>query len=250
MIRRATILDQNQIEELRQKALSKVSIEDYSLLQQRAILEQWKDEDFCKVLSEEEGYVIVFDNKILAFGSYHAEQNQITQLYVDPEYQGWYFGKKLLQQLEIVAQTNGFLDITVNAYLPTVAFFKNIIIVPLKRIYTSIKTKKLSHFLWKNTFNLTKSGYNFTIEQRKDLLMLTNGNLDAKTLKTFNFLNSLKLNFLSIERILKMKTELTFDQKTVILGLLRKQHNMKTNLYRHYQPVKQHKPRRIAKPKG
>lgn len=37
MIRRATILDQNQIEELRQKALSKVSIEDYSLLQQRAI---------------------------------------------------------------------------------------------------------------------------------------------------------------------------------------------------------------------
>ncbi|MBW3058975.1 hypothetical protein D6D54_05085 [Spiroplasma poulsonii] len=80
--------------------------------------------------------------------------------------------------------------------------------------------------------------------------MLTNGNLDAKTLKTFNFLNSLKLNFLSIERILKMKTELTFDQKTVIIGLLRKQHNMKTNLYRHYQPVKQHKPRRIAKPKG
>ncbi len=79
--------------------------------------------------------------------------------------------------------------------------------------------------------------------------MLINGNLDAKTLKTFNFLNSLKLNFLSIERILKTKTELTFDQKTVILGLLRKQHNMKANPYRHYQPTKQQKPHRIAKQK-
>lgn len=68
--------------------------------------------------------------------------------------------------------------------------------------------------------------------------MLTNENLDAKTLKTFNFLNSLKLNFISIEMILKTKTELIFDQKTTILGLLWKQHNMKTNLYRHYQPTK------------
>lgn len=50
--------------------------------------------------------------------------------------------------------------------------------------------------------------------------MLTNENLDAKTLKTFNFLNSLKLNFISIEMILKTKTELIFDQKTTILGLL------------------------------
>lgn len=40
MILRATILDQKQIEKLRQKTLSKVSIKDYSLLQQTAILEQ------------------------------------------------------------------------------------------------------------------------------------------------------------------------------------------------------------------
>ncbi|WP_424527252.1 hypothetical protein [Spiroplasma endosymbiont of Glossina fuscipes fuscipes] len=46
--------------------MSKISIEDYSLLQQTAILQQWQNEDFCKVLSEEEGYFIVFDNKILA----------------------------------------------------------------------------------------------------------------------------------------------------------------------------------------
>ncbi|WP_283272517.1 GNAT family N-acetyltransferase [Spiroplasma sp. SV19] len=139
MIRRATILDQHQIEELRQKAFSKISIGDYSLLQQAAILQQWQNEDFCKVLIQEEGYVIIFENKILAFGSYHFEQNQITQLYVDPAYQGWYFGKKMLQQLEAVAQANDFLDITVDAYLPTVAFFQ-------KHHYSAIK-KNLHNYV-------------------------------------------------------------------------------------------------------
>ncbi|WP_070406772.1 MULTISPECIES: GNAT family N-acetyltransferase [unclassified Spiroplasma] len=152
MIRRATILDQKQIEELGQKVLSKISIEDYSLLQQTAILQRWQNEDFCKVLSEEEGYVIVFDNKILAFGSYHSEQNRITQLYVDPEYQGWYFGKKMLQQLETVAQANGFLDLTVDAYLPTVAFFQKHHYSAIKKNLHLSQNEEITTFFMKKYF--------------------------------------------------------------------------------------------------
>ncbi|WP_426605930.1 hypothetical protein [Spiroplasma endosymbiont of Glossina fuscipes fuscipes] len=38
----------------------------------------------------------------------------------------------MLQQLETAAQANGFLDLTVDAYLPTVAFFQ-------KHHYSAIK---------------------------------------------------------------------------------------------------------------
>ncbi|WP_425379379.1 hypothetical protein [Spiroplasma endosymbiont of Stenodema calcarata] len=75
--------------------------------------------------------------------------------------------------------------------------------------------------------------------------MVTKINLDAKTLKAFNFLNSLKLSFLSIERILNTKTELTLHQKAVIIALLRKQHNMKSNFFRHYQSPPKYKPHQI-----
>ncbi|WP_425379380.1 GNAT family N-acetyltransferase [Spiroplasma endosymbiont of Stenodema calcarata] len=80
--------------------------------------------------------MIVFEHKILAYGAYSFRQNKITQLYVDPEYQGWYFGQKLLYQLEKIAQGYGFLDVTVHAYLPAVSFFQ-------KHHYSAIK--KNSH---------------------------------------------------------------------------------------------------------
>lgn len=69
--------------------------------------------------------------------------------------------------------------------------------------------------------------------------MLTKLNLDPKELKTFKFLNSLKLNFLSIERILKVKTELTFTQKETILNLMRQQYNIKIKANYNARPVSQ-----------
>ncbi|MFU0252046.1 GNAT family N-acetyltransferase [Spiroplasma sp. Moj] len=133
MIRKATIIDQDQINQLRQKIIKKISLDDYNLLEQEAILQYFQNNNFYKKLETEIGYVISFENKILGYGAYHPQQNQITDLYVDPEYQGWYFGKKLIKQLELEAQTNGFLDITVNAFLPAVTFFQKHHYIAMKK---------------------------------------------------------------------------------------------------------------------
>ncbi len=69
--------------------------------------------------------------------------------------------------------------------------------------------------------------------------MLNKLNLDPKALKTFKFLNSLKLNFLSIERILKAKTELTFVQKETILNLMRQEYNIKIKANYNAHPISQ-----------
>ncbi|WFG95490.1 hypothetical protein M1771_05150 [Spiroplasma citri] len=69
--------------------------------------------------------------------------------------------------------------------------------------------------------------------------MLTKLNLHPKVLKTFKFLNSLKLNFLSIERILKVKTKLTFTQKETILNLMRQKYNIKIKANYNARPVSQ-----------
>ncbi|MFU0252349.1 hypothetical protein [Spiroplasma sp. Moj] len=76
--------------------------------------------------------------------------------------------------------------------------------------------------------------------------MLNKLNLDPKALKTFKFLNSLKLNFLSIERILKAKTELTFDQKETILNLMRQQYNINIKANYNARPIGQTQQRKQA----
>ncbi|WFG95491.1 GNAT family N-acetyltransferase [Spiroplasma citri] len=150
MIRKATIVDQDQINQLRQKTIKKINLDDYNLLEQEAILQYFQNNNFCKTLEAEIGYVISFENKILGYGSYHAQQNQITDLEVDPEYQGWYFGKKLLKQLELEAQTNGFLDITVDAFLPAVAFFqKHHYIAVKKNVHIYSQQEILTYFMKK-----------------------------------------------------------------------------------------------------
>ncbi len=150
MIRKAIIIDQDQINQLRQKIIKKISIDDYNLLEQEAILQYFQNNNFYKKLETEVGYVISFENKILGYGAYHPQQNQITDLYIDPEYQGWYFCKKLLKQLELEAQTNGFLDITVNAFLPAVAFFqKHHYIAMKKNIHIYSQQEVLTYFMKK-----------------------------------------------------------------------------------------------------
>lgn len=86
MIRKATIIDQDQINQLRQKIIKKISLDDYNLLEQEAILQYFQNNNFYKKLETEVGYVISFENKILGYGAYHPQQNQITDLYFDPEY--------------------------------------------------------------------------------------------------------------------------------------------------------------------
>ncbi|AXF96403.1 hypothetical protein [Spiroplasma phoeniceum] len=76
--------------------------------------------------------------------------------------------------------------------------------------------------------------------------MLNKLNLGPKALKTFKFLNSLKLNFLSIERILKAKTELTFAQKETILNLMRQQFNIKIKANYNARPIGQTHQRKQA----
>lgn len=76
--------------------------------------------------------------------------------------------------------------------------------------------------------------------------MLNKLNLDPKALKTFKFLNSLKLNFLSIERILKVKIELTFAQKETILNLMRQQYNIKIKANYNARPIGQTQQRKQA----
>lgn len=143
MIRKATIIDQDQINQLRQKIIKKISLDDYNLLEQEAILQYFQNNNFYKK-------VISFENKILGYGAYHPQQNQITDLYVNPEYQGWYFGKKLLKQLELEAQANGFLDITVDAFLPAVAFFqKHHYIAMKKNVHIYSQREVLTYFMKK-----------------------------------------------------------------------------------------------------
>ncbi|WP_342256538.1 hypothetical protein [Spiroplasma endosymbiont of Poecilobothrus nobilitatus] len=85
MIRKVTIIDQDQINQLRQKIIKKISLDDYNLLKQEAILQYFQNNNFYKKLETEIGYVISFENKILGYGVlYHPQQNQITDLYVDP----------------------------------------------------------------------------------------------------------------------------------------------------------------------
>ncbi|ALA97878.1 hypothetical protein SKUN_00992 [Spiroplasma kunkelii CR2-3x] len=50
MIPKATIIDQNQINQLRQKIIKKISLDDYNLLKQEAILQYFQNNNFYKKL--------------------------------------------------------------------------------------------------------------------------------------------------------------------------------------------------------
>ena len=75
---------------------------------------------------QENGRVIVFEiqGNILATGSIVG--NEISGVFVDPERQGSGLGKKIMAELESIAQATGISEVTLSVSLPSKLFYESL----------------------------------------------------------------------------------------------------------------------------
>ncbi|AHF57719.1 GNAT family N-acetyltransferase [Spiroplasma eriocheiris] len=152
MIRPATIADRQEIINLITDSWTHIDHQDYKIKELELIKDYFLHQNFDEVLEQQQCYLIIIENKLLAFGAYDKITNQITHLYVHHQYLNWHFAKKLLALLEQAAFAAGFFEISVNAYLTSVAFFQNNNYHAIKRHYYEWNNRKIITFFMKKYF--------------------------------------------------------------------------------------------------
>jgi len=91
--------------EVHRKSVREVASDDYS----EEIIEVWSDTDAEDSELEEQKvrFVAEEDGDIVGFSDYNRETNELSGLYVKPDYTGKGIGEKLLQKAESDARENG-----------------------------------------------------------------------------------------------------------------------------------------------
>jgi putative acetyltransferase len=107
-IRKYEESDAEEKAEVLRKSVKEIASEDYS----KQEIEVWSDVEVEEdpLPEEKVRYVAIEDEKIVGFGEYNREENEVTGLYVHPDYTGNGIGEKLLEKVEKNAKEHG-LDI-------------------------------------------------------------------------------------------------------------------------------------------
>lgn len=91
--------------EVHRESVRGVASEDY----RDEVIEVWasKEPEDSSLDEEKERFVAEEDGKIVGFSDYNKETNELSGLYVKPDYTGKGIGEKLLQKAEENARENG-----------------------------------------------------------------------------------------------------------------------------------------------
>lgn len=96
--------------EVHRKSVREIASDDYS----KQEIEVWSDVEVEQEPLPEEKvrYVAIQDERIVGFGEYNREENEVTGLYVHPDYTGRGIGEKLLEKVEKNAKEQGLEKLT------------------------------------------------------------------------------------------------------------------------------------------
>lgn len=109
-IRRYKKSDAEEKAEVHSESVREIASDDYS----KQEIEVWSDVEVEQEPLPEEKVrnVAIQDEIIVGFGEYNREENEVTGLYVQPDYTGRGIGEKLLEKVEKNAKEQGLEKLT------------------------------------------------------------------------------------------------------------------------------------------
>ncbi len=115
--------DAREISICREKAIKKLNSKSYSKKGLRDLLSNASFSSVILDLNDYEIFILVEDENVI--GTVSLGENQIGELYVDPEYAGRGIGVKLLKFIEKYAKSKELANIYLFSTLPSEGFYKN-----------------------------------------------------------------------------------------------------------------------------
>ncbi|MFB6159191.1 MAG: GNAT family N-acetyltransferase, partial [Candidatus Nanohalobium sp.] len=121
-IRRYKESDAEEKAEVHRKSVREIASDDYS----KQEVEVWSDVEVEEdpLPEEKVRYVAIEDEGIVGFGEYNIEENEVTGLYVHPDYTGEGVGQQLLGKVEKDAKEHSLEKLTCLSTVTAKGFYQ------------------------------------------------------------------------------------------------------------------------------
>lgn len=116
--------DAKEISSIIQKTLFETNSRYYQKSVLNYLSNEYSPDNLIKMAEKKELFVAI-DNGII-IGVAAVEDNDISTVFILPEYQNQGIGKKLMKKVEDVAKNNGFREVKLNASINALEFYKKI----------------------------------------------------------------------------------------------------------------------------
>lgn len=123
-IRRLTTQEIKEVSSLIRKTLIETNSKFYPQKIINFLCNEYSPKNLMGMLEKKEFFIAINKGKIIGVAG--LEKNNITSVFILPEYQNKGIGKKLMNMVELRAKEKGFIEVNLNASINALDFYKYI----------------------------------------------------------------------------------------------------------------------------